>query len=160
MCIAEDIRRPLHLVLSYTAVAWLCAARFWLFDAWFGAVLGPVLLLSAVPLTVHAHYFVSPSRRRHRRSLKAWLALVNGVGAFVMCGLGHPLGLAIGLAVAAATLALCLAAGHVGDWYLDGVRVFQAENHCNGCGYNLTANLSGRCPECGNAAVRADNSCG
>ena len=25
------------------------------------------------------------------------------------------------------------------------------EGHCQSCGYNLTGNLSGRCPECGNA---------
>lgn len=27
------------------------------------------------------------------------------------------------------------------------------EGHCNGCGYDLTANQSGICPECGKAAV-------
>ena len=27
-------------------------------------------------------------------------------------------------------------------------------NHCRTCGYNLTGNVSGRCPECGEAVAR------
>ena len=34
-------------------------------------------------------------------------------------------------------------------WYRD--RQSWAPGHCSKCGYNLTGNVSGRCPECGNA---------
>jgi hypothetical protein len=36
-------------------------------------------------------------------------------------------------------------------WRLGRRRV--AQGHCANCGYNLTGNVSGRCPECGIAAV-------
>lgn len=29
------------------------------------------------------------------------------------------------------------------------------EGHCRGCGYDLTGNVSGRCPECGNSILPA-----
>lgn len=35
-------------------------------------------------------------------------------------------------------------------WWLDRRR--PTAGHCPHCGYNLTGNVSGRCPECGNAA--------
>ncbi len=34
-------------------------------------------------------------------------------------------------------------------WWLDRRRI--RPGHCQGCGYNLTGNVSGRCPECGEA---------
>jgi len=44
------------------------------------------------------------------------------------------------VAVAASVLALFFALRH---------RPRHLENHCKSCGYNLTANVSGVCPECG-----------
>ncbi len=38
-------------------------------------------------------------------------------------------------------------------WFRDRPR----KGHCRHCGYNLTGNLSGRCPKCG-SAVMADSS--
>ena len=39
-------------------------------------------------------------------------------------------------------------------WIIDRRRI--PPGHCRTCGYNLTGNLSGRCPECGSAASAAD----
>ena len=38
-------------------------------------------------------------------------------------------------------------------WWLDRPRT--PAGHCRNCGYNLTGNVSGRCPECGSSAQRA-----
>lgn len=38
-------------------------------------------------------------------------------------------------------------------WWLDRRRM--PPGHCPRCGYDLTGNVSGRCPECGNAALSA-----
>jgi hypothetical protein len=38
-------------------------------------------------------------------------------------------------------------------WWIDRHRF--AAGHCQECGYNLTANVSGRCPECGKLFIEA-----
>ena len=39
-------------------------------------------------------------------------------------------------------------------WYMDRRRV--PSGHCRKCGYDLTGNVSGRCPECGTPFGRGD----
>jgi hypothetical protein len=39
-------------------------------------------------------------------------------------------------------------------WWRDRRRI--PAGHCRQCGYNLTGNVSGRCPECGTAVGRRD----
>jgi hypothetical protein len=39
-------------------------------------------------------------------------------------------------------------------WWLD--RRSRSPGHCRKCGYNLTGNVSGRCPECGTMVIPAD----
>ncbi len=39
-------------------------------------------------------------------------------------------------------------------WWLDRRRI--PPGHCRNCGYNLTGNVSGRCPECGTPCTRED----
>jgi hypothetical protein len=45
-------------------------------------------------------------------------------------------------------------AGHPLAWVV-GARRRPPPGHCQSCGYDLTANVSGRCPECGAAAEAA-----
>lgn len=44
-------------------------------------------------------------------------------------------------------------------WWLAAGRRRAHTNHCMGCGYNLTGNVSGICPECGETVGRDDQAC-
>ena len=61
------------------------------------------------------------------------------------------------LVVGVLGIPLCLACG-VSRWTYMALRwddVQPGGRHCTSCGYDLTGNVTGRCPECG-AAIRAE----
>ena len=115
-----------------------------------------ILLLTAVTATLFAT-LVRPERRGEHIDFVIKVSVVNALALTVGFEIdGHK-----GLIECAAGVAIALvvtgaaSAGFAWMWNRAAARVlpryrqFVDAVHCGHCGYNLTGNTSGRCPECG-----------
>ena len=137
---------------------------------WYVGELWQGLLLCGVPLAYIPGVFSrSASRRRHEDSRKR--RNVRGAAVLVAIGVCWGTGMAMGLvtevvkALFGETVVFSASWGcvHIGVSICWGIMAgvtawrilagYQATGpgHCTACGYNLRGNVSGRCPECGQA---------
>jgi hypothetical protein len=132
-------------------------------------VMFPGLLACALctaSLNVYMRYWTRRSNRVFRNNLVVWNALIHAA-AFTLYAwvlvirfggrserflalLGYAL---ISLLIACLLAFLILVTAELVGWFAEAVlknlRAFLGPQHCRECGYDLTGNVSGRCPECG-----------
>jgi hypothetical protein len=155
--IRENPRRPIPLIGAYAllVLGYLIACRF--LGARAAMFSGLVVLLLPVPLSVYCHYYVK--RKNGTALFDQMLAIsgIVGVGCFFL--FGHmtlrprqfDLGGAFVSALIGGTLVcgMCMIAGAVAELFFARRRRFVTSGFCSKCNYDLTGNVSGRCPECG-----------
>lgn len=151
--VRESLERPHKPVMAYTLGAPLCALilRFSGAKGWILLIYGGIDFALAVGLVFYVRYCLSLWYWFTRRNLTWNLAF----GLSVSCGiLALPSSLCCGgimAGVLAAPLAFGLLslAGLYADRLWPRARRFMDSRNCLECGYNLTGNVSGVCPECG-----------
>jgi peptidoglycan/LPS O-acetylase OafA/YrhL len=121
-------------------------------------IVSGLVLLGAIPATIWCQYWRSDEGDPHRHELITPIAITVGLGSVAfylfnwlfMFGCINPFAVFVG--GCAATFGLCYAATRIAEPLLQRVRQFVPEGDyhiCMKCGYDLTGNVSGRCPECG-----------
>lgn len=101
---------------------------------------------SSDPYKTNHEYVVTSSRLLHLRGKEKWLASGGQFDRTVLPLMPTPTGFAIDTVFYALVWLAAFTA-------FSAVRrsARRRRNHCTNCGYNLTGNTSGQCPECGDA---------
>ena len=117
-----------------------------------------LVLLGAIPTTIACQYWRSDEGDPHRQELISPIAVtvgLGGVGFYIFNGVwvyGFIDPFAVFVGGALLTYGICYATTRIAEPLLAQVRQFvpEGDDHiCMKCGYDLTGNVSGRCPECG-----------
>jgi len=156
--ISENTGAVSRLLFFYAAIAIALSLADRLFlprgDA-FLVKLG-VLCVAALGAVTHCVYHIRPDSRGERIAFVVLVAAINGLcctmsATFSLRSVDRYIGELWALAVAGAAptfvtsmVWMPFANRLVGRW-----REFIKPGQCRNCGYDLTGNVSGRCPECG-----------
>ena len=158
----EDTEPPYRLLTLYFVCGVVLAALVNVFLPLLRPVATAALAVGVIGSTCFAHYYVKP-KSTHRTRLRIRLVgatiIIFGVlswGSGYPVDLGtdrrlFPLGeLLLGCLLAGVVSDLmALLCGGCADLLYPHLRRFASEATCQNCGYNLTGNVSGVCPECG-----------
>lgn len=127
------------------------------------SIVVPLLALGAACVLVACSWFLRPGRDQRLDAL--WIvACANGIGLAVSVdtSLGtstHTQSISIALLVALGAIPTYIG-GRLVMRVLDSLfirrRAFWREGLCAECGYDLTGNTSGACPECGKPCARSE----
>jgi hypothetical protein len=157
--IADNPRRVWVAIAAYVALglAWPAVVLLPLRSDW-----ALVTLFAPMPLLII--YSVWHARQPHIQIAQlCTLALVPALAAYVLMlaitimeedplltKIEAAAGGLVAAGVAAVLLVICCAFFRLAVvLLLDRLRAFHGPGMCQKCGYNLTGNISGRCPECG-----------
>jgi hypothetical protein len=161
--VVEAPLRPYIALAIHAAGGWIAAYELAVRGNGFGLIIHGAALYTCLScaLIVYSRYWVRADNSAVRNTLRGGILLTNGIIFTIfasiaqVCDSGHPrLDLCLGNTLIAflASFAILLIAELVG-WsvqpMLNRRRIFWSEDCCGGCGYDLTGNVSGRCPECG-----------
>jgi hypothetical protein len=131
---------------------------------------GIVVLGTVVPGILHAYWWVDRASRKTRVRLRLGASICyTVVFSRLTWDLKFPLDLgtdrrlfplpellANGMLVWVVLHVGILVVGAAADALMGRLRCFRREGLCVSCGYDLTGNVSGRCPECGAACEQAE----
>jgi hypothetical protein len=121
------------------------------------ALCAGAMLIATTGLVACCCYFVSRRHIADRIAFLIYVGFINGLAfgmfALIVSGFGHPGGPDFALAhTIFCLLPTCIAGVPVMliiDPMFNRRREFVSTGYCHTCGYNLTGNVTGRCPECG-----------
>jgi len=155
--VEEDIDAPTALLRTYAAVAVFVALLIRVLTQSSGFLESMCLCGLAPLLVVYLHYYVSREHERLRRRWRVLLSAVTALCCAILLSHGGlksrslDLGSALlfGMGGGLVTHLIGFIIGAVADPILGRVRQFLEPQECRGCGYDLTGNVSGICPECG-----------
>lgn len=155
--IGENLRRPLPYVAAYALLVLVYIYSVSVYGFEETLLFGLAVTLLPVPLSAYCHYCID---RKKGTALFKYLLLISGVYAaacFIIvigeAAVLYPADLVMGMVAAliggAVVCGLCMAAGAVAERIFSKRRRFVTGRYCVKCDYDLTGNISGRCPECG-----------
>jgi hypothetical protein len=159
--IREDPHRVRTVVLLYgliVALGFLIALAPPM--GWLRFSITTIVLFAAVPTTIACQYWKSDANDPQRQELIAPIAITVGLGSvgfYIFNGLFFQVCLdlfVVFIGGCLVTYGICYLTTRIAEPLLAQVRRFVPEGAtdiCMQCGYDLTGNVSGRCPECGTA---------
>jgi len=155
--VEENIEAPVGALRTYAIIVLVTATLIRLLTQRFGFLESMCLCGLAPLLVVYCHYHVGSENEHLRRRFRTYLSALTAIGCAILLShggvrprsldLGY--GLVLGIGGGMATHLIGLIVGAVADLFLDRVRQFANPQECRACGYDLTGNTSGICPECG-----------
>ncbi len=155
--VEEDIDAPNGTLRVYAGLV-LLAVLLIRFLTQRSGFLESVGLCGLAPvLVVYCHYHVGSEHEDLRRRFRIYLSALTAVGCAILLSHGGLRvrsldlvnALVYGVGGGVATHLIGLVVGAVADPFLNRVRRFVQPEECRTCGYDLTGNTSGICPECG-----------
>lgn len=166
--VREDMKRAISFIVGYLIVVVVLSLVSLVLDILWRAVIAGLLLLAIFPVIGYVHLWVAPIRRSRRAGVRVAIFLTYGLcGAFLLHDthldeliapivgrtrvLDAPPDPLSGMLFGLVSYAISLLASLFADRVLNAYRVILAGSRCAYCGYDLTGNVSGRCPECGTA---------
>jgi predicted RNA-binding Zn-ribbon protein involved in translation (DUF1610 family) len=157
--VEEDPGAPTAALRTYAAAVLLGSAAIRLMTRRSGFWEGIALCgLGLIPLA-YCYYYVAPTHEILRRGFRIRLSAVAALGCGIL--LSHP-GLRVrsldlvnavvfALVGGIVTHLIILLVGSLVDALFGRIRRFMNPAECRTCGYDLTGNTSGLCPECGSS---------
>ncbi len=155
--VEENIEAPAGALRTYAIVVLVSATLIRLLTQSSGFLESMCLCGFAPLLVVHCYYHVGSENEHLRRRFRIYLSALTALGCAILLSHGGLRVLSFDLVNAVvhgvgggvATHLIGLIVGAVADLFLDRVRRFVNPQECRACGYDLTGNISGICPECG-----------
>jgi hypothetical protein len=162
-CIQENPSRTFPFIAAYALMCLAFAVRAGDHTPEELLVLGVLVLVFPALLSVQCHYYL---RRKAGTALFKRLIAIIAISAttcffalgWVVTHLFDVSGAVMGgILGGTLTCGVCVAAGAIAEPILDRFRLFVTDRFCKGCGYDLTGNVSGICPECGRSITPRQN---
>jgi hypothetical protein len=159
----EDAEAPSKALRTYAVVVLVAALLVRLLAQTAGFLASMCLCGLAPLLVVHCHYHVGPEHEGFRRRFRVVLSTVTALGCAILVSYGGlrvrslDLGSALvfGVGGGMVTHLMGLIVSGLADLFLKRLRRFVNPQECRTCGYDLTGNTSGTCPECGTSVPLA-----
>ena len=159
----ENAEAPSKVLRTYAVVVLVAALLVRLLTQTAGFLASMCLCGLAPLLVVHCYYHVGPEHEGFRRKFRVVLSTVTASGCAILMSysglrvrsLDLGLALVFGIGGGLVTHLIGLVASGLADLFLTRVRRFASPQECRTCGYDLTGNTSGTCPECGTSVPLA-----
>lgn len=156
--VEEDVEAVSGVLRTYAVVVLLATMLIRFATGGFAFLENICLLLLAPFLVAYCHYHIASEDEYLRRRFRIYLSGITALGCAILSSHDGDIrvrsfdlsnGLIIGVVGGVVSHIIGLLARPIADLLLDRVRRFVDPQECRTCGYDLTGNTSGICPECG-----------